>query len=46
MPPVAERPADQATKAAKSGVVAERTHFLTRRAVGSLEAQTAFFPRF
>ena len=46
MPPVAERPADQATKAAKSGVVAERTHFLTRRAVGSLEAQTAFFPDF
>ena len=31
--PLPNGPADQATKAAKSGVVAERTHFLTRRAV-------------
>jgi hypothetical protein len=38
--PLANGQAYQATKAAKPGVVAERTHFLTRRVVGSLGVQT------
>ena len=38
--PLANGQAYQATKAAKPGVVVERTHFLTRRVVGSLGVQT------
>ena len=40
MRPVAERPGRSGDEGSKAGVVAEQTHFLTQRVVGSLGVQT------